>query len=285
MNRSTCYIVHPVPSPQFEFRSFNINCNKLILTPSCVRTSLKEKNNSRNPSPPPSSDLSSLSSNSEQEDLVENQPIAQPNEGQLISSDYWVPIATSRAPKRPKKSTKIRERTALPPQSAFAELERSLPPLPDSGRTYPLPDPINLNQGVSPRDVNPMATALALASSASTPVPAHIERLEWNRPQSTAPPLIPIPTVVNRPTTPAVIPTPVETHSENQAPTTNSEERTRINTSRRDPLCTRKHTPTKYLNPTSNKRSSTTSTTIPTPLIPNTMAEAEDEVGGVPTQQ
>ncbi|POV98092.1 hypothetical protein PSHT_14214 [Puccinia striiformis] len=92
MNRSTCYIVHPVPSPQFEF--------------------LKEKNNSRNPSPPPSSDLSSLSSNSEQEDLVENQPIAQPNEGQLISSDYWVPIATSRAPKRPKKSTKIRERTA-----------------------------------------------------------------------------------------------------------------------------------------------------------------------------
>ncbi|KAI9610787.1 hypothetical protein KEM48_004729 [Puccinia striiformis f. sp. tritici PST-130] len=119
--------------------------------------------------------------------------------------------------------------SALPPQSAFAELERSLPPLPDSERTHTLQEPIDLNMGVSPRDVNPFATSLALASSASTPVPAYIDRLEWNRPQSTAqalvpirpqstaPPLIPIPTVSNQPVTPATNPAPLENHTENRA--------------------------------------------------------------------
>ncbi|KAI9607972.1 hypothetical protein H4Q26_005424 [Puccinia striiformis f. sp. tritici PST-130] len=86
-----------------------------------------------------------------------------------------------------------------------------------------------LEHGSIPRDVNPFATSLALASSASTPVPAYIDRLEWNRPQSTAqalvpirpqstaPPLIPIPTVSNQPVTPATNPAPLENHTENRA--------------------------------------------------------------------
>ncbi|KNE87080.1 hypothetical protein PSTG_19545 [Puccinia striiformis f. sp. tritici PST-78] len=61
-------------------------------------------------------------------------------------------------------------------------------------------------QPLSPRDVNTLATSLALASSASTPVPAHIDRLVLNRSQSTAPPLIPIPTIENRPMTPPAPP-------------------------------------------------------------------------------
>ncbi|POW03246.1 hypothetical protein PSHT_11794 [Puccinia striiformis] len=109
-------------------------------------------------------------------------------------------------------------------QNEFAELERSLPPLPDLGRTYSRPDPIDLNQGVSPRDVNTLATSLALASSASTPVPAHIDRLVLNRSQSTAPPLIPIPTIENRPMTPAVTQTNAETHQETPVTTTEEEE-------------------------------------------------------------
>ncbi|KNF00894.1 hypothetical protein PSTG_05786 [Puccinia striiformis f. sp. tritici PST-78] len=106
--------------------------------------------------------------------------------------------------------------SALPLQSAFAELERSLPPLPDLERTHTQQDPIDLNMGVSPREVNPLATSLALASSASTPVPAYINRLEWNRPQSTAPPLIPLPIVPNQPTTPATNSAPPEIPTENR---------------------------------------------------------------------
>ncbi|KAH9452497.1 hypothetical protein Pst134EB_016449 [Puccinia striiformis f. sp. tritici] len=125
-----------------------------------------------------------------------------------------------------RRELELQSRYPISPAAAerIAELERSLPPLPDLGRTYSRPDPIDLNQGVSPRDVNTLATSLALASSASTPVPAHIDRLVLNRSQSTAPPLIPIPTIENRPMTPAVTQTNAETHQETPVTTTEEEE-------------------------------------------------------------
>ncbi|KAI9615718.1 hypothetical protein KEM48_005491 [Puccinia striiformis f. sp. tritici PST-130] len=75
-------------------------------SPPFLSAKVKDTNNSRNPSPTPSSELSSLSSDSEYEDLVENQPTAQPSDGQLITSNQWVPIATSGASSNTKKNRK-----------------------------------------------------------------------------------------------------------------------------------------------------------------------------------
>ncbi|KAI9617787.1 hypothetical protein H4Q26_012651 [Puccinia striiformis f. sp. tritici PST-130] len=65
---------------------------------------------------------------------------------------------------------------AQQPRNDFAELESSLPPLPDIGRSLPSQGPPDLDQGVSPSNVNPLAASLALASNMPTPVPAPIER-------------------------------------------------------------------------------------------------------------
>ncbi|KAI9627933.1 hypothetical protein KEM48_011927 [Puccinia striiformis f. sp. tritici PST-130] len=195
--------------------------NKGASTPVFTYTGLYT-NNSRNPSPTPLSELSSLSSDSEYKDLVENQPTAQPRDGQLITSNQWVPIATSGVSSNTKRNKKIRVNKEMagtsppnnnsetlnsnpstqsvpPPLNAFAELESSLPPLPVGERTYSPQEPIDFNQGVSPKDVNQYATSLALASSRSTPVPPQDERFRWDRPRTSTPALIPIPAEMNQP--------------------------------------------------------------------------------------
>ncbi|POW20230.1 hypothetical protein PSHT_03726 [Puccinia striiformis] len=54
------------------------------------------------------------------------------------------------------------------------------PPLPDLGRAYPRLDPIDLNQGVSPRDVNVLATSLAIG-----PVTPAVTQTNVETPQET----------------------------------------------------------------------------------------------------
>ncbi|KAI9624279.1 hypothetical protein KEM48_009021 [Puccinia striiformis f. sp. tritici PST-130] len=113
--------------------------------------------------------------------------------------------------------------SAQPPLNAFAELESSLPPLPETGRTYSPQGPIDFNQGVSPKDINQYATSLALASSRSTPVPMHVERLRQDRPPVLQPALIPIPTEENRQERPTTALALSENHQEPQVSSTGEE--------------------------------------------------------------
>ncbi|KAH9442539.1 hypothetical protein Pst134EB_028790 [Puccinia striiformis f. sp. tritici] len=113
--------------------------------------------------------------------------------------------------------------SALPLQNAFAELESSLPPLLEGERTYHPPEPINLNQGMTPMDANSQATSLALASNMSTPVPAHVDRLPWTRPLVSEPALVPIPVVTNQPELRTRTPVLNENSQENQGLSTGEE--------------------------------------------------------------
>ncbi|KAI9612393.1 hypothetical protein KEM48_004124 [Puccinia striiformis f. sp. tritici PST-130] len=100
----------------------------------------------------PTSSLSDLpsSSESEREDLLVNQPIAEPKNGGVVKRDRWIPIATSSVSKNEKhKNTRKNTRemdeisrtnndnelsnisSALPELPGFSGLEASLPPLDD----------------------------------------------------------------------------------------------------------------------------------------------------------
>ncbi|KAI9610786.1 hypothetical protein KEM48_004728 [Puccinia striiformis f. sp. tritici PST-130] len=65
--------------------------------------STQESTGEHDQSPLLSSELSSLSLNSNHEDELTNQIISEPKDGQLITSSQWVPIATSSAPKNRRK--------------------------------------------------------------------------------------------------------------------------------------------------------------------------------------
>ncbi|KAH9454199.1 hypothetical protein Pst134EB_014291 [Puccinia striiformis f. sp. tritici] len=109
------------------------------------------------------------------------------------------------------------------PLNAFAELKSSLLPLPESGRTYSPQGPIDFNQGVSPKDINQYTTSLALASSRSTPVPTHVERLCQDRPPVLQPALMPIPTEENCGERLTTALAPSENHQEHQVLSTGEE--------------------------------------------------------------
>ncbi|KNF02354.1 hypothetical protein PSTG_04557 [Puccinia striiformis f. sp. tritici PST-78] len=99
----------------------------------------------------------------------------------------------------------------------FTELESSLPPLPDIGRSLPLHGPLDLDQGVSPRDVNLLAASLALASNMSTPLPAPIERFGTTRPPLAASAWNLFPSGQRTPSSPLLVPIPSENRQENSA--------------------------------------------------------------------
>ncbi|KAI9608206.1 hypothetical protein KEM48_003338 [Puccinia striiformis f. sp. tritici PST-130] len=103
------------------------------------------------------------------------------------------------------------------PRNDFAELESSLPPLPDIGQSLPSQGPLDLDQGVSPSDVNPLAASLALASNMSTPVLAPIERFGMNRPPLAASAWNLFPSGQRTPASPPLIPIPSEVQQENSA--------------------------------------------------------------------
>ncbi|KAI9622746.1 hypothetical protein H4Q26_015028 [Puccinia striiformis f. sp. tritici PST-130] len=116
---------------------------------------LKRKNKNEDKtlrSDSPTSSLSDLpsSSESEREDLLVNQPIAEPKNGGVVKRDRWIPIATSSVSKNEKhKNTRKNTRemdeisctnndnellnisSALPELPGFSGLEASLPPLDD----------------------------------------------------------------------------------------------------------------------------------------------------------
>ncbi|POW08094.1 hypothetical protein PSHT_09722 [Puccinia striiformis] len=107
--------------------------------------------------------------------------------------------------------------SAQQPRNDFAELESSLPPLPDIGRSLPLHGPLDLDQGVSPRDVNPLAASLALALNMSTPVPAPIDRFSTIRPPLAASAWNLFPSGQRTPASPPLIPIPSENRQESSA--------------------------------------------------------------------
>ncbi|KAH9442390.1 hypothetical protein Pst134EB_028644 [Puccinia striiformis f. sp. tritici] len=106
---------------------------------------------------------------------------------------------------------------AQQPRNDFAELESSLPPLPDIGRSLPSQGPPDLDQGVSPSNVNPLAASLALASNMPTPVPAPIERFGMNRPPLAASAWNLFPFGQRTPASPPLVPIPSKVRQENTA--------------------------------------------------------------------
>ncbi|KAI9614514.1 hypothetical protein KEM48_005980 [Puccinia striiformis f. sp. tritici PST-130] len=125
---------------------------------------------------------------------------------------------TSQQSNKPSNSNSNRDSPSVQqPRNDFAELESSLPPLPDIGRSLPSQGPLDLDQGVSPSDVNPLAASLALASNTSTPVPAPIERFGMNRPPLAASAWNLFPSGQRTPASPPLIPIPSEVQQENSA--------------------------------------------------------------------
>ncbi|KAI9620613.1 hypothetical protein KEM48_008152 [Puccinia striiformis f. sp. tritici PST-130] len=77
--------------------------------------------------------------------------------------------------------------------------------------------PLDLDQGVSPRDVNLLAASLALASNMSTPVPAPIDRLGTTRPPLAASAWNLFPSGQRTPASPPLVPILSENRQENSA--------------------------------------------------------------------
>ncbi|KAI7947435.1 hypothetical protein MJO28_009343 [Puccinia striiformis f. sp. tritici] len=149
----------------------------------------------------PSSELSDVSSSeSDQLELIVDQPIKNAKEGNLVRKGAWVPIATTdkKTKKNKKKSKKtIKNKEGMegtshtnnsdnedysPPspvlqdKGPFEQLRASLPSLNKEEKKET--NPLAQDQGVAPSLVNSRATSIALESTRSTPVPRPVERLQ-----------------------------------------------------------------------------------------------------------